>query len=314
MKSFLYKVYNKISSYDAFNKRRNVNSLYHILYNLVHDLDNSLDISSKQTQSAFSKQWDTYKDGKGILSDEWFKANVCNILTEEEIQIKPEWFKGKEVLDGGCGNGRWAYGMAKLGANVTCVDINESALRETELALKDFNVNKTFIQSPLENLSENLGGKKFDMVFSWGVVHHCTSFNTSLRELTKHLKDDGILYLYLYGRESLPIEKDIKLFKQRVYYNSLDEKGKYKFLYKKALGNPANLHIMHDIFAPLLNRRLEFDYLDSFLKKEGFIDVVRTLDHPELFIRAIKNNKEDYYKNWFLPKKQKPFWFERYTV
>ena len=162
-------------------------------------------------------------------------------------------------------------------------------------------------------MSKNLPAKKYDLVFCWGVIHHCKSFNKSLKELLKFVKKDGILYLYLYGRDSLDYNTDVDLFKSRIMYNVLPTKeDKYKFLLKKARGNKDKVHNFHDIYSPLINRRLEYKYVKDFLKSEGFEDIVRTIDHTELFIRAIKGNAKDYYKKYILPKKKAPYWFEHH--
>ena len=299
--------------YLGLQTTKEVDALYRLLYQLVHDKEQSLDLSSAQTQSAFASQWKDLPRGNALLSDPWFKDNVTRILTEEEILLKPEWFKGKEVLDAGCGNGRWSYGLAKLGANITAVDVNQVALDETKKALQEFTVRKEFIHSPLEKLSEKLHDKKFDLVFSWGVVHHCRSFNQSLHQLTQRVKEGGVLYLYLYGRESIPYEADLALFKERVIYNSLSTpEDKMAFLLKKSRGDMAKVHIHHDNYAPLFNRRLTFDEVKSFLEGQGFTGIERTIDHSELFIRAFKGDGQQLHSSK-LPKKKSPFWFEKYN-
>ncbi|HOX23700.1 MAG TPA: class I SAM-dependent methyltransferase, partial [Elusimicrobiales bacterium] len=230
------------------------------LYKQVHDLEDSTGAYAAQTQDSFAKQWRDLRSGKFLLSDPWFKDNVSRILAEEEILLPQAWFKGKTVLDAGCGNGRWAYGFAKLGADVTCVDVSEDALRETESALLEFSSPKEFVRSPLEDLDDKMPPERlFDLVFSWGVLHHCRSFNKALKAVASHVKTGGILYLYLYGRESKSLEQDLRLFGERLRYNSLKtEKERYCFLMEKAMGDETQLHNYHDIYAPLINRRFEF--------------------------------------------------------
>lgn len=135
-----------------------------------------------------------YPEGTALLGDPWFEENAARILSEEELQIHPNWFSGKEVLDAGCGSGRWSYGLAQLGAHITAVDINKSALNKTQSVLEKFEIPKKFIQTPLEQLTNALQSKQF---------HHCESFNQSLDQLTRCVKEGGMIYLYLYGRESL---------------------------------------------------------------------------------------------------------------
>lgn len=293
------------------SQRKQIDNLYKLLYNMVHDLEESVNLTAAQTAVSFSDQWKKFPDGDFLLSDPWFKSNVADIIEKEELQISREWIKGKKVLDAGCGNGRWSYGLAQLGGDMTCVDINQSAIDATKEALKECNVEKQFTLSPLETVADKLSGQQFDLVYSWGVVHHCQSFNKSLNQLCSLVKDDGVLFLYLYGRERLNMTDDIELFKERIAYNLLDsEADKLKFLMKKAKGDRKKLNMLHDYYSPLINRRLDYSYVKGFLENRGFELVERNKKHPELFIRAVKSKTSDVI-NHFLPEPQAPFWFQR---
>lgn len=318
--SYMYKFKRNIKKYLHCIQRfftntssHEIDALYRLLYLTVHDKEQALSLATAQTKNTFAHQWEKLPEGNGLLTDQWFRDNVSRILCEEELQIDKSWFVDKEVLDAGCGNGRWSYGLAALGAHITAVDINQVALEKTEESLKPFSIRKKFIHTPLEDLCGHLKGKKFDLVFSWGVVHHCGSFNRALEQLTQCVKDGGILYLYLYGRESVNFKEDLTYFKERLLYNTLlTDEDKLNFLLKKAKGNRAKLHIMHDIYAPLINRRLEFDDVKNFLECKGLHTVTRTIDHTELFIRAFKGDSQSV-ENRVLAKKKKPYWFERYV-
>ena len=151
--------------YRPFATRQEVDTLYAILHQLAHDPDSAADLASGQTRAAFRRQWSEHPQGAYLLSDPWFRDNVTRILTEEELQIRPEWFAGKRVLDAGCGNGRWSFGFGSLGAEVTAVDVNSSAVDATRKALEHFDTPMTMVVAPLEDLSSNLPAGKFDLVF-----------------------------------------------------------------------------------------------------------------------------------------------------
>ena len=286
-----------------------VDALYKVLYDQVHRLDQSLEITPKCTLEAFSQQWTNYPKGEYLLSDPWFRENVDTILSQQEILLKKEWFKGKKILDAGCGNGRWAYGFSKLGADVTCVDANLSALKATESELAGFSNQRRFIHTPLEELDQHVAPGSFDLAFSWGVLHHCPSFSKSLKNVAATVKEGGVLYLYLYGRESYSMDQDIELFKKRVVYNTLlDHQQRYQFLLDEARGDENKVHNVHDVYAPLINRRLEYDQIEKMLRELGFSQIFRTIDYTELFIRAIKGSAD--YSAYTLQPKKPPYWFQ----
>jgi hypothetical protein len=124
------------------------------------------------------------------------------------------------------------------------------------------------------------------------------------------VKEGGILYLYLYGRESLPLPDDIELFKERVRFYLMQPEDKHQFLLNKAGGDEQAVHNLHDYYAPLINRRFDFSDIQKALEDAGFQDVTRTIHHSELFIRAVKGNADEYHRTWFLPAKTPPYWFE----
>lgn len=290
-----------------------VTALYRVLYDQVHDLDEAREIRPLSTRESFAHQWTEHPTGEYLLSDPWFKKNVDRILCEQELLIDRSWFKGKKVLDAGCGNGRWAYGFSKLGADLTCVDQAESALRATAAATAEFSNLKRFVRTPLENLSEKLPGEQFDLVFSWGVLHHCVSYTKALKSVTSVVKPGGILYLYLYGRESLPIEKDIETFKERVVYNVLmTHEERKKFLLRMAKGDPNKVHNFHDIYAPLINRRFTFDEVKKQLAELGFTNFQRTISHSEVFIRATNGIAK--IREFELAPKKPPYWFQGHHI
>jgi SAM-dependent methyltransferase len=201
--------------------------------------------------------------------------------------------------------------ISQLGANLTCVDANQSALHAAEQAIQAFPNQKQFIHTPLEHLDQHIEPGSYDLAFSWGVIHHCKSFNQSLRNVANAVKDGGILYLYLYGEESIAPKKELEQFKLRVKYNYfMNDTERYDFLLEQASGNPTAVHNYHDAYAPLINRRLGFAPVKAVLEEMGFTQVTRTIDHPELFIRAVKGQAD--YGDVFLPPVKPPYWFNHH--
>jgi ubiquinone/menaquinone biosynthesis C-methylase UbiE len=108
---------------------------------------------------------------------------------------------GKDVLEVGCGSGIAVQLFAEAGANVTAVDLTPWAVATTRKRLEAFGLDGEVLEADGENLP--FGDASFDLVFSWGVIHHTTDMERALGELVRVLRPAGTLVLMLYHRRSI---------------------------------------------------------------------------------------------------------------
>ena len=115
-----------------------------------------------------------------------------------------EFFRGKKVLDAGCGNGRFAYYAAKFGAEVWAIDLGpavEVAKDNTRLS-----GNVQVIQADLHQ--PPFGPETFDFIYSIGVLHHLPDPESAFKSLLLYLKPAGEVQIYLYWKpEAQPIKR-----------------------------------------------------------------------------------------------------------
>ena len=116
----------------------------------------------------------------------------------------PDFFRGKKVLDAGCGNGRFAYYAAKYGAEVWAIDLGpavEVARRNTEQAGE-----VQVVQADLHRPPFAL--ESFDFIYSIGVLHHLPDPEQAFQNLLRYLKREGEIQIYLYWEpEGQPIKR-----------------------------------------------------------------------------------------------------------
>lgn len=134
------------------------------------------------------------KDSQYILNDERWKNNVEEYILDE-LSMTREELRNKTVIDVGCGGGRWTYGFAKLDCTVTAVDISEGPIKIT----KEFVPTAEVIISDIFDLPEILGGRTFDIIWCWGVIHHTENPKHAFETLLKLMHLQSILHVYVYS-------------------------------------------------------------------------------------------------------------------
>jgi ubiquinone/menaquinone biosynthesis C-methylase UbiE len=109
--------------------------------------------------------------------------------------------RDKRVLDVGIGSGIATQMFAEAGANVTGVDLTEWAVETTRRRLAAFGLDGDVQQADAEQLP--FADASFDLVFSWGVIHHSSDMDRALRELVRVTRPGGGVVLMVYHRRSL---------------------------------------------------------------------------------------------------------------
>ena len=78
----------------------------------------------------------------------------------------------KKVLEIGCGIGTDAVNFARAGADYHAIELSSKSLQITEERFKIFNLNGNFHHVTDEQFSNVFGSTKFDLIYSFGVIHH----------------------------------------------------------------------------------------------------------------------------------------------
>jgi ubiquinone/menaquinone biosynthesis C-methylase UbiE len=110
-----------------------------------------------------------------------------------------QFHQGEEVLEVGCGIGTDLAEYALNGAIVTGVDLGIDQVNLTRLNLETRGLKyKEIKQSNAEEL--DFPDCSFDLVYSFGVLHHTPNTKQAIHEIHRVLKDDGKTIVMLYAR------------------------------------------------------------------------------------------------------------------
>ena len=115
-----------------------------------------------------------------------------------------ERWRGKRVLEIGCGIGTDTMNFARNGASVTAVDISEKSL---EIARKRAEVNGLadrirFFHGSAEQLDQVVRPEAFDLIYSFGVIHHTPHPDRVLEQIRNYVRPGSTMKVMVYNRYS----------------------------------------------------------------------------------------------------------------
>lgn len=114
-----------------------------------------------------------------------------------------QW-KGKRVLEIGCGIGTDTMNFARAGAQVTAVDLTEKSLEIARQRAKVFGLDDRirFFQANAEELRSHVPVEPYDLIYSFGVIHHTPHPDRVLEQLRAYTHPQTSLRIMVYNRYS----------------------------------------------------------------------------------------------------------------
>tara|TARA_R110002033_G_scaffold58885_1_gene108612 strand:+ start:1603 stop:2436 length:834 start_codon:yes stop_codon:yes gene_type:complete len=107
---------------------------------------------------------------------------------------------GKSVLEIGVGLGADHQMFAEAGSDLYGVDLTERAIHFTEARLRLFGLSSTLATGDAEAL--DFPANTFDIVYSWGVIHHSPNTKIAVAEIHRVLKPGGTAKIMIYNKYS----------------------------------------------------------------------------------------------------------------
>jgi 2-polyprenyl-3-methyl-5-hydroxy-6-metoxy-1,4-benzoquinol methylase len=113
-----------------------------------------------------------------------------------------EKYKGKKVLEIACGIGTDTINFARAGANVTAVDYSQVSLDLAMKRAKVYGLDIKFYCGNAEELSKVVPVEKYDLVYSFGVIHHTPNPKKVLAEIKKYATPASEIKVMVYHKHS----------------------------------------------------------------------------------------------------------------
>ena len=135
--------------------------------------------------------------------------NFSKSINEERIELATNSFTNlsdidfekKSFFDVWCGSGLSALVALRLGAEVLAIDSDAYSIESTKNLLKKFSRNNNYKIEQKSILDQKFLRKikKFDVVYSWGVLHHTGEMWKALENCSLKVKKKGKLVLAIYN-------------------------------------------------------------------------------------------------------------------
>ena len=122
--------------------------------------------------------------------------------TESHIRdcIGFDRWRGRDVLEVGCGLGTDAINFARAGARYTGIDLTEASIELVRRRFEIEGLNADLKVADAEDLP--FADESFDLAYSHGVLHHTPDTRRAIDELHRVLKPNGAAMVMLYHRNS----------------------------------------------------------------------------------------------------------------
>jgi SAM-dependent methyltransferase len=246
----------------------------------------------RRTRASFDFQWADIPTGHSMLDNPEFRARAAGYVTQF-TGLPAEWFKGKRVIDVGCGMGRYSWALSTLGAHVVSLDQSEHGLQRTREACKAYPEHRAIKIDLLGKLPDI---EPADLVWSFGVLHHTGDTYRAFQNVVPLVKPGGYLYLMIYGeprpheREDFAELNEYERWRHRTA--NLDLTGKLAAIRRGMaarefrVSGDEHVHGYFDAISPPINDLHSFEELEGWLLDSGFHNITRTVDARNIHVIA----------------------------
>ena len=163
----------------------------------------------RKEKKSVQQFWDTTPCGTGNVNIEPETLKYFEAISERRNKLEPfiadyaqfDRWAGKRVLELGCGAGSDLLRFAKAGARATGIDLSPRSASLAKTRLRLYNCQGNVLIADAEQLPFKTDS--FDLVYSWGVLHHTPDTERAIKEVYRLTKPGGSICIMLYHRHSL---------------------------------------------------------------------------------------------------------------
>lgn len=160
------------------------------------DPDHSAEVQSGN-RFQFGENWSRFLS---LMNAE----RIAEAETTLRQMLGVESLEGKSFLDIGSGSGLFSLAARQLGAQVFSFDYDPASVactREMKRRFRPDDVEWTIAEGSVLDDAYMKARGQFDVVYSWGVLHHTGDMLTAFNHAAKALKPEGALFIAIYNNQ-----------------------------------------------------------------------------------------------------------------
>ncbi len=132
-------------------------------------------------------------------TDKFRKAAEEMYLKMQLLGLRPGEYRGKSILDCGCGTGEFTCWYAAEGNDVTAVDLSAPSLEHAKAYAGQYGLDKRIDFQKQSVLELNFPDNSFDVVYSYGVLHHTPDPYGGFQQMVRVCKPGGVVIVSVYS-------------------------------------------------------------------------------------------------------------------
>jgi len=146
-----------------------------------------------------------------LVSGKYFTPpkNAYKYIEEKKVisrlkQLKSEHEEWKEVLDIGCGDGRYLEPLSRLGFRITGIDISQNMIEWSIRTANSLNLGNNFVPLIADGANLPLPDNFYDIILGlFGWPSFTPEYHKAIREMYRVLKPGGHVFVVPYNADSL---------------------------------------------------------------------------------------------------------------
>jgi ubiquinone/menaquinone biosynthesis C-methylase UbiE len=164
--------------------------------------------TGQEEKASVRRYWEDRPCGSSHATAEQGSQAFFREVEETRYALEPfipsfaefERWRGRRVLEVGVGLGTDFTRFARAGAELSGIDLTEASVELVRTRLQQERLEADLRRADAEQLP--YADQSFDLVYSWGVLHHTPDTARAVEEVRRVLRPGGEARVMLYSRRS----------------------------------------------------------------------------------------------------------------